>query len=104
MRTEASNQMTPALAVAAYAMLLLASVKTCGATGAPDRLHAPKWYRRQPNQRATTNELINQLRREPWADCLSPKHFSDSSTQHPPNPTLHKFQLPLANAAFLSLQ
>ncbi len=103
-RTEASNQMTPALAVAAYAMLLLASVKTYGATGAPDRLHAPKWYRRQPNQRATTNELINQLRRELWADCLNPQHFSDFSTLLPPNLNPHKFLLPLANAAFLSLQ
>jgi hypothetical protein len=103
-RTEHSNQNAPALAVAAYSLLLLASIKTYGKTGAPDRIHAPKWYKRKPGQRATTNELLNQLRFELWADSLSVKHFSDFSTRTSPDQNPEKLTLPLANAAFLSLQ
>jgi len=103
-RTEASNQNAPALAVAAYSLLLMASIKTFGKKGTPDRLQAPKWYQRKSSQRATTNELINQLRSELWADCLSPTHFSDFLTNSPSNQNSNNLALPLANAAFLSLQ
>src|ERR1700744_300240 len=63
-RSEAANQNAPALAVAAYAMLLLASVKAYGTQGKPDTFQSPLWYPRKQKQRATTNELINQLRYE----------------------------------------
>jgi len=102
-RTEASNQNAPALAVAAYAMLLLASIKAYGASGAPDRLHQPKWYQRNTQQRATTNELINQLRIELWADCLNPKHFRDFTSTVPPNQNPEKSDTNLACALFLNI-
>jgi hypothetical protein len=102
--TEASNRTAPALAVAAYALLLMASIQTYGPTGAPDRINDPKWYRRPPNQRATTNELINQLRFELWAPALSQQHFHDFSHQTIPNQKSRKCPLPLAAAAFLSLK
>ena len=101
-RTEASNQKAPALAVAAYSMLLLASVKAYGATGTPDRLHQAKWYQRKEHQRATTNELINQLRRELWSEAINPAHFSDFTSSHPSNQNPQKCEVPLASAAFLS--
>jgi hypothetical protein len=101
-RTEASNQNAPALAVAAYALLLMASVKAYGKTGAPDRLLEAKWYRRKKQERATTSELINQLRRELWADALTPKHFSHFMTDTSPDEKSEKCDLPLASAAFLS--
>ena len=51
----------------------------------PSKLMAPKasprpfrvqaWYRRKPTQRATTNELINQLRYELWAQSLSTEFY-----------------------------
>ena len=41
-RTQASNQNAPALAVAAYAILLLASLKTYGAEGKPEQFHTPR--------------------------------------------------------------
>jgi hypothetical protein len=79
-RHENSTQTAPALAVAAYSLLLLAGTKTYGISGIPDRQHQPKWYHRQSNQRATTNELINQLRIELWASSLRPGYFSDFMT------------------------
>jgi hypothetical protein len=101
-RTEASNQNAPALAVAAYALLLMASVQAYGKSGVPDRLLEAKWYRRKEQQRATTTELVNQLRRELWAEALTPKHFSDFTTQSAPHQKSEKCEVPLASAAFLS--
>ena len=101
-RTEVSNQKAPALAVAAYALLLMASVHAYGRNGVPDRLLEAKWYRRKEQQRATTTELINQLRRELWSEALNPKHFSDFTTQSYPNHKSEKCEVPLTSAAFLS--
>ena len=101
-RTEASNQNAPALAVAAYAMLLMASVKAYGKNGSPDRLLEAKWYRRKKKDRATTGELINQLRRELWSEALNPEHFSDFTTNRDTDEKSEKCEVPLASAAFLS--
>jgi hypothetical protein len=101
-RTEASNQNAPALAVAAYALLLMASVKAYGKNGAPDRLLEAKWYRRKKQERATTSELINQLRRELWAEALNPQHFSDFTTGLTAEEKSEKCAVPLTSAAFLS--
>lgn len=79
-RNEHSTQTAPALAVAAYSLLLLAAAQTYGKNAIPDRHHQPKWYPRPKDQRATTNELINQLRIELWASSLRPAHFSDFMT------------------------
>lgn len=102
-RTEASNQNAPALAVAAYAMLLMASVQAYGKNGAPDRLLEAKWYRRKEQERATTSELINQLRRELWAEALNPEHFSDFMSHATPDQNSEKCEISLAAAAFLSV-
>jgi hypothetical protein len=102
-RTEASNQNAPALAVAAYAMLLVASTQAYGKKGAPDRLQEAKWYRRKKSQRATTSELVNQLRRELWSQALNPQHFSDFMSGGVPDPNPEKCEVPLASAAFLSV-
>ena len=101
-RTEAANQNAPALAVAAYALLLMASVKAYGQNGAPDRLLEAKWYQRKPPERATTTELINQLRRELWSEALNCNHFSDFMTRHGPEEKSEKCAVPLAAAVFLS--
>lgn len=102
-RTEASNQNVPALAVSAYALLLLASVKAYGKNGAPDRMHEAKWYRRKKQERPTTNELINQLRRELWSEALNTSHFSDFMLHHPPDQKSEKCDVALASAVFLSM-
>lgn len=102
-RTAASNQNAPALAVAAYAMLLLASVHAYGRQGVPDRLEQAKWYRRKKKDRATTNELINQLRRELWSAALNPTHFPHFTSADPPDQKCEKSPVPLNSAGFLSL-
>ncbi len=101
-RTEASNQNAPALAVAAYALLLMASIKAYGKNGFPDRLLEAKWYRRKVQQRATTNELINQLRRELWSESLNRRHFSDFSTHSAVDQKSQDCEVPLTSAVFLS--
>lgn len=102
-RTEASNQNAPALGVAAYALLLLASVHVYGKNGVPDRLEQAKWYRRKKKDRATTNELINQLRRELWSAALNPADFPHFSSEGAPNQKCQKLPVPLRSALFLSL-
>jgi hypothetical protein len=102
-RTEASNQNAPALGVAAYALLLLASVKAYGRNGAPDRLEQAKWYRRKKKDRATTNQLINQLRRELWSAALAPVDFPHFSSDGAPDQKCQKPAVPLRSALFLSL-
>jgi hypothetical protein len=102
-RSEASNQNAPALAVAAYAMLLLASVKTYGAEGKPDTLQSPRWYRPKPKERAATNELVNQLRYELWSQSLS-TNFTGFSQEPNPGQSGLKCEHPLASAVFLSVK
>jgi hypothetical protein len=103
-RTEHSTQHAPALAVAAYSLLLVAAVNTYGRNAVPDREHQPKWYQRGPEKRATTNELINQLRVELWASALRPRHFSDFTTAMPPNQKSEKFEFNPAASLFTSVR
>lgn len=102
-RGEAANQNAPALAVAAYAMLLLASVRTYGGAGKPDTFQSPQWYRRKPELRTTTNELINQLRFELWSSAVQPG-FQPLSPASPPDHNPTKPDHPLASAIFLSIK
>jgi hypothetical protein len=102
-RSESSNQNAPALAVASYAMLLLASVKTYGAEGKPDTFQSPLWYQRKPEKRATTNELINQLRWELWSATLNTNFTSFSPTTAPDQNGI-KCDHPLESAVFLSIK
>jgi hypothetical protein len=102
-RSETSNQNAPALAVAAYAILLLASVKTYGGQSRPDTFKQPQWYQRQPKRRPTTNDLINQLRYELWADSLQ-NHFPPFSLQTNPDHKPLKCDHPIASAIFLSVK
>ena len=75
-RHEHSVENVPALAVAAYAMLLTSATKTFGLTGMPDSLPSPKW-RRKKTARASTQSLIQHLRHEVWAEAI--RFFSFAS-------------------------
>jgi hypothetical protein len=103
-RSETSNQNAPALAVGAYALLLLASIKTYGAVGKPDTLKSPCWYQRKPEQRATTNDLINQLRYEIWGAQLKKSNFLPFSSNDSGNQNARKCDHPLASAVFGSIK
>jgi hypothetical protein len=102
-RTENSTQNAPALGVAAYGLLLLAATQVYGKSGAPDRHHQPKWYHRSAPMRATTNELINQLRIELWASALRPGHFSDFIASPPTDQKSRKSDFNPAAAIFSSV-
>ena len=101
-RTENSNQNAPALAVAAYSLLLLAAVKTYGAEGKPETFKRPRWYKRQPNLRATTSELITQLRYELWATALK-NNFRPLCPTNSSDQKATKCHPPLESAIFYSL-
>jgi hypothetical protein len=102
-RTEASNQNAPALAVAAYALLLLAGIQVYGSEGRPAAISTPQWYPRKPHQRATTNELINQLRYELWASALK-GNFTRFSSESRSDQNAIKSDLPLNSAIFCSVK
>lgn len=102
-RTEASTQGAPALGVAAYSLLTLAATQAYGKSGTPERQQQPKWYHRSADQRATTNELINQLRIELWASALQPGHFSDFMSATTPNEKSDKYKFNPAPALFSSI-
>jgi len=103
-RSEASNQNAPALAVAAYALLLLASVKTYGAEGKPDTLKNPRWHPDKAKQRASTNALINQLRYELWAAQLKQSNFQPLSSRQTHDQNGRKCDHPLGPAIFMSVK
>lgn len=95
-RTPAATQNVTATAVAAYSMLLLAA-ELCSRRGLPPQhLPAPKWQRK-PSRRATTMNLIQNLRHELWAQAI---HFSDFVNSSPQKTKPQKHQLSLSSALF----
>lgn len=93
----------PAVAVASYALLLLAAGAAFGWDGLPDLLPPPKW-RPRAKPRASTLDLIAQLRAEIWTQALGHSNFShfrvhSSTTLKPPEflPDLHSAVLYAVN-------
>lgn len=76
-RNENSVESIPATAVAAYAMLLLAAIKAYGKNGKPDTIPEAKWRRPSKKPRPSTQDLLNELRRELWAQAIRPEHLTD---------------------------
>jgi len=70
-RNEASVQSAPALAVAAYAMLLLAATRAYGANGKPATPSPPKWMQGREKPRASTADLRRALREELWGQAIA---------------------------------
>jgi hypothetical protein len=103
-RGEAANQHAPSLAVAAYALLLLAATKTYGAGGRPATLPQPRWHKRKPEARGSANDLINQLRLEMWGAAIKQKHFQAFTSREPSDQNPAKCEPSLAASVFLSLK
>jgi hypothetical protein len=103
-RGEAANQHAPALAVAAYALLLLASQKTYGAGGRPETLPQPRWRKRKPEARGSANDLINQLRIEMWGAALRTRNFQAFTSRGHADQNAQKSEPSLAAAVFLSVK
>ena len=98
-RTEPSSRLAPALAVSAYALLLLAAVKVFGANGLPQALPPPKWHRATP-PRATTATLLNHLRFELWSRSIATANFSRFPARPAPAAKSEKYLPNLPSALF----
>lgn len=70
MTNEQSVDRHPALAVLSYALLLLAAADTYGADGLDGLLPPPKWRIGGSRQRLSTQQMIQELRKEVWAHAL----------------------------------
>ena len=98
-RQEHSVENVPALAVAAYAMLLTAATQAYGPTGKPDSLPSPKW-RRKKTLRASTQSLIQHLRHEVWAQSI---RFSSFASPHASDTKPEKLDTTLESALFYAV-
>lgn len=82
-RNGQSVENAPALQVAGYALLHLAAMRAYGSTGRPPTLPPPAWYR-QRGERGSTNDLLNELRRELWGQGLGiTEGFWDQQVRSP---------------------
>jgi hypothetical protein len=99
-RSPKSVDRQPALAVVSYATLLLASVKAFGFVDNQGTMPPPKWRSRRPKKRLSTQELIQQLRKEVWAYAIDQlESNSDDFVSIPPAYTKSlKLNLPLTSA------
>lgn len=95
-RNEKSVNNVPALAVAAYAMLLTAAIHTYGSNAWPDTLPPPKWRNKEP-QRASTQSLLQHLRHEMWAHAI---RFSGFAAVSSPDAKPEKLNNCLGSALF----
>jgi hypothetical protein len=102
-RVAASVEAVPALAVGAYALLLLAALETYGTDGQPDTVPLPHWRRAHPPARATTGRLINQLRYELWAQALRPESLAGFTSRAAPDLNPEKLPVHLASATFYAV-
>ena len=93
----------PALQVASYAMLLLASLRTLQAQTQPDRLPLPKWASDSAPPSFSTARAINQLRAEVWGRAIGSGNFSDFATHCTPVTKPHKFIPDLRSAVLYAV-
>jgi len=89
----------PASAVAAYAMLHLAAIHAYGWAGKPQKIPNPKW-RKSTKHRASTLDLINELKRELWADAIHHNHLTDFMHAVSPDTKCDKRHPNLASSLF----
>lgn len=97
-----SVETVPALQVASYAMLLLASLRTLNGDVKPDLLPRPKWADTQP-PRFSTQRAINQLRAEVWGRGLGVSNFSGFATQCTLSAKPEKFIPDLSSAVLYAI-
>lgn len=99
-RNENSVQNIPATAVAAFAMLHLAAIKAYGKGGQPAAIPPPKWRDPSRKKRPSSQDLVNELRRELWAKAIRPDVLSDFINKTKAISTPLKFQPDLCSSLF----
>ena len=51
--------------------------KAYGWNGTPNTIPPAKWRDPKKKKRASTQDLVNELRRELWSESINPKHLTD---------------------------
>ena len=97
-RNPASVNAVPQMMVASYALLLLAGIKLWGLKGMPQPGNIPKWQNLNTKFRASTSDLIKQLRSELWADSIASTNFSDFVSKQYSNRSLLNIKIPAFSA------
>jgi hypothetical protein len=92
-----SVETAPALTVASYALLLLATQRAFGASR-DALLPRPKWIHPSPSARISTQQAIHQLRAEVWGRGLGLDNFSGFASTQLPAAKPQKSSFPLASA------
>jgi hypothetical protein len=98
-RCSRSVESAPALTVASYALLLLATQRAF-AGSRKDLLPRPKWMPAAPSTRISTQQAIHQLRAEVWGRGLGLDNFSPFASSPPAATKPQKSTFPLASALF----
>ncbi len=99
-RNENSVQHIPSTAVAAYAMLHLAAIKAYGQGGKPTAIPEAKWRKPSKKQRPSTQDLINELRRELWAKAIRPEILTDFMSKARDNTKLINYKPDICSSLF----
>lgn len=99
-RNENSVQSIPATAVAALAMLHVAAIKAYGQGGRPAAIPPAKWRNPSRKQRPSTQDLINELRRELWSKAIRPEVLTDFMNKTKGNTNSLKYQPDLYSTTF----
>lgn len=99
-RNENSVVNIPASAVASFAMLHLAAIKAYGQGGKPMTIPPAKWRNTTKKKRPSTQDLINELRRELWAKAIRPEHLSHFMNKTKAHTKSLKYQPDLCSTLF----
>jgi hypothetical protein len=97
-RNPVAVEAVPQMMVAAYSLLLLAGIKLWGVKGMPQSINIPKWQNPNKKCRASTNDLIKQLRSDLWADSIASMNLHDFTSKPNSLPSPLNIQLPAFSA------
>lgn len=97
-RNPAAVKAVPQMMVSAYSLLLVAGIKLWGVKGLPQLSHIPKWQNPNKKGRASTNDLIKQLRSDLWADSIATTNLTDFASKHNSRRSLLNIKIPAFSA------
>lgn len=97
-RNPVSVKAVPQMMVAAYSLLLISGIKHWGIKGLPQACNIPKWQNPTKKTRASTNDLIKQLRNDLWADSIASVNKNDFVSQTSRTRSRLNFRIPAYSA------
>lgn len=97
-RNPASVKEVPRMMVAAYSLLLLSGIKHWGVKGLPQTCNIPKWQNPNRKLRASTLDLIKQLRYDLWADSIASVNKCDFVPRRTATRSRLNFKIPAFSA------